>query len=145
MMSDATAAVRFENYLHFDGRAKEALAFYQSIFGGELAVMTWGDSPLPDRPGDPPADHVMHGRLGMGGWSIMACDQPGPYERPQGFRVAVGVGSVPEARRIFDALAAGGETVMPFQETFWSPGFGMVNDRFGTPWLVNSEEHGERA
>ena len=40
-------------------------------------------------------------------------------------------------QRVFDALAVGGQVTMPFAATFWSPGFGMVTDRFGTPWMVN--------
>ncbi len=49
------------------------------------------------------------------------------------------VGDVAEARRVFEALADGGEVRMPLAETFWSPMFGMCVDRFGTPWMVNAE------
>lgn len=52
--------------------------------------------------------------------------------------MSLGVKSTAEGRRIFDALAEGGQVTMPFGETFWSPGFGMVTDRFGTPWMVNT-------
>ena len=51
--------------------------------------------------------------------------------------MSIGVGSMAEGQRVFDALAAGGQVTMPFAATFWSPGFGMVTDRFGTPWMVN--------
>ena len=60
------------------------------------------------------------------------------YERPQGISVSISVAPA-DAERIFNALAEGGNVSMPFQKTFWSPGFGMVVDRFGTPWMVNSE------
>jgi PhnB protein len=53
--------------------------------------------------------------------------------------VSIGVTSPEEAKRIFDDLAQGGKITMPFEKTFWSPGFGMVVDRFGTPWMVNCE------
>ena len=53
------------------------------------------------------------------------------------FTLSIGVGSMAEGQRVFDALAAGGQVTMPFAATFWSPGFGMVTDRFGTPWMVN--------
>ena len=61
----------------------------------------------------------------------------GGYEPVQGFSVSIQAADVAEGRRLFDALAQGGQAVMPFAATFWSPGFGMVKDRFGTPWMVN--------
>jgi PhnB protein len=48
--------------------------------------------------------------------------------------------TVSDAERVFAALSAGGTTQMPFQKTFWSPGFGMTVDRFGTPWMVNTNQ-----
>ena len=39
--------------------------------------------------------------------------------------------------RIFGALAEGGSVQMPLGETFWAEAFGMVTDRFGTPWGIN--------
>jgi PhnB protein len=54
-----------------------------------------------------------------------------------GFTVSLAYPSVDEAKRVFDALAEGGKVSMPFQETFWVERFGMVTDRFGTPWMVN--------
>ena len=62
---------------------------------------------------------------------------PEHYSAPQGFGVTVAVPTTAEAERIFKALAEGGRVTMPFEATFWSPGFGMVTDRFGTPWMVN--------
>ena len=44
-----------------------------------------------------------------------------------------------EAKRVFEALADGGEVTQPIGETFWSPAFGMCVDRFGTPWMVSAE------
>ena len=51
--------------------------------------------------------------------------------------MSIQAADVAEGKRLFDALAQGGQTVMPYAPTFWSPGFGMTTDRFGTPWLVN--------
>ena len=137
MSMNATRVVA-ESYLHFNGNAREAFSFYKDVFGGELSLMTWGESPLPDRPDDPPPEGIMHGRLTFGNSGIMFSDIPDAmYAKPQGFRISISANDAAEARRVFTALAEGGETVMPFQETFWSPGFGMVDDRFGTPWMVN--------
>jgi PhnB protein len=54
--------------------------------------------------------------------------------------VSVAVAQVEEAERIFNALAEGGSVQMPFQETFWAKGFGMLTDRFAIPWMVNCEK-----
>jgi len=62
---------------------------------------------------------------------------PHDYQRPQGFSVILSLGGVERARRTFAALAEGGRINMPFQTTFWSPGFGVLVDRFGTPWEIN--------
>ena len=61
----------------------------------------------------------------------------GGYRRPQGLWVSIGVETEAEGKRVFDGLAEGGQVTMPFGKTFWSPGFGMVTDRFGTPWMVD--------
>ena len=144
--------MQFTPYLNFDGDAAEAMAFYADLFGGQIMFQsTFGE--MPPMEGMPPLpesakNRLMHVHLQVGAQSIMASDtipvvpgQPavceGGYQKPQGLWVSIGVDSPPEGRRVFDALAAGGQVTMPFQETFWSAGFGMVTDRFGTPWMVN--------
>ena len=62
---------------------------------------------------------------------------PGKMEKPQGFDVSIQVQEPAEAERIFNALADGGDIVMAIDETFWAHRFGMLTDRFGTPWMVN--------
>jgi len=72
--------------------------------------------------------------------TLMGSDAPpGRYQAPQGIYVAVHPKTYAEAERIFNELSAGGSVEMPFQKTFWSPGFGMTRDRFGIPWMVNCE------
>jgi PhnB protein len=74
----------------------------------------------------------------VGDQVLMASDAPpGHYHQPQGFSVSIQVKDVAQGERIFNALAEGGNVMMPFQKTFWSPGFGMLKDRFGIPWQVN--------
>lgn len=63
----------------------------------------------------------------------------GGYQRPAGLRISINVDSQAEGQRLFEALAAGGKIDMPFAKTFWAAGFGLVTDRFGTPWMVNAE------
>lgn len=81
---------------------------------------------------------IMHASLRVGGQSLMGADTPpGSYQAPHGFSVALHIEDPAEAERVFGALAEGGKIGMPIQETFWAHKFGMLVDRFGTPWMVN--------
>ena len=145
--------MQFVPYLNFDGTCAEAMAFYAKLFGGQIVYQgTFGD--MPASPGMPPLpdaakQRIMHAHLQVGAQAIMASDTMpsapgqvpatcgGGYHKPQGMWVSIGVDSFAEGQRVFDGLAQGGQVSMPYAATFWSPGFGMVTDRFGTPWMVN--------
>ncbi|MBB4223534.1 VOC family protein [Variovorax guangxiensis] len=127
-------------YLTFDGNAAEAMRFYEKTLGGTMQMMMTVDE-APDTEQFPPEakKRIMHASLAYGQGILMASDSmPGqPYEGMKGFGVALTIETVAEARRVFDAFAEGGHVGMPFEKTFWVEGFGMVTDRFGTPWLIN--------
>lgn len=137
--------MRLSPYLNFNGRCAEAFRFYERVLGGTIeGTMTFGEMPgTEDVPADWPAnwrDWVMHTRLVVGDQVLMGSDSPpNQYEKPQGTYVALQVDGPAEAERIFHAFAEGGTVTMPLQETFWAIRFGMVVDRFGTPWSVNCE------
>ena len=126
-------------YLNFDGRCAEAFRFYERVLGGTIEMMqTHGESPARDQVPADWHDKVIHVRMKAGNFTVMGCDAPpGYYSRPQGQFVSVAVGPE-DAERIFTALSEGGTITMPFEKTFWSPGFGMAIDRYGTPWMVNT-------
>jgi PhnB protein len=127
-------------YLMFGGNCREAFTRYQEIFGGELTVLSMADAPPEVPVAEGQADLVMHAALMFDGQLLMASDDPSPDFGPvQGMQVNYSVADVAEAERVFEALADGGTTTMPMDETFWSPRFGMCVDRFGTPWMVNAE------
>jgi PhnB protein len=70
----------------------------------------------------------------------MASDAPpGRFSPQQGFTVSISLNEPKKGEQIFNALAEGGKIGMPYQKTFWSPGFGMLTDKFGIPWMVNCE------
>ncbi|MFT3757431.1 VOC family protein [Thauera sp.] len=140
--------MEFTPYLNFDGNCAEAFAFYADLFGGSIVHQsTFGEMPAME--GMPPIPEsarngIMHVHLQIGQQSLMGSDaMPGAdgdcggYQPAQGLWISIQAADVAEGRRLFDALAQGGQCVMPFAETFWSPGFGMARDRFGTPWMVN--------
>ena len=86
-------------------------------------------------------DKVMHARLIVGDEVLMGSDAPPDrYEPMKGITVTLGVDEPADAERIFSALAEGGTVQMPIQQTFWAARFGMLTDRFGTPWMVNCEQ-----
>jgi PhnB protein len=128
-----------DSYIFFDGRCAEAMRFYEQTLGGKLeAMMTYGDSPDPQNCPAGAKDLVMHAHLALDGRVLMASDTPPghPASPMSGFSLSLQYPSADEARRIFDALAQGGEIRMPMQKTFWAETFGMLVDRFGTPWMV---------
>lgn len=131
-------------YLNFDGNCGEAFRLYEQVLGGKIeGMMTFGESPMAGE--TPPELHgrVMHARLVVRGQAIMGSDSPPEYfEKMQGLYVSITAQEQDDAERIFNALAEGGRVVMPFEKTFWSPGFGMLVDRFGTPWMVNTFQEG---
>jgi len=132
---------QLDTYLMFDGQCEEAFKFYAEVLGGKIdAMIPFEGSPAAS---SVPADfgkRILHAHLTAGKSALMGSDcPPGHFAKPQGFAVSVGVKEVAEADRIFNALSDKGNVTMPIQETFWSPRFGMVTDRFGIHWMVNAE------
>lgn len=130
-------------HLNFNGQCKEAFEFYAKVLGGIVTFsMTWGEMPGGEAEKLPPElrSRIMHTTLEVDGKTIMGADSPpGRYTQPKGITVSIGVKSKDKAERIFNQLSDGGKVSMPFAQTFWSPGFGMCVDRYGIPWMVNTE------
>lgn len=131
---------RIEPYLFLNGRADEAIAFYQDALGAELAMrMTFGESPEKSPMPLPPGwdKKVMHAALKVGDMQLMLSDADSAAQPEfKGFRLSLTPDDEAAARRAFDKLAAGGSVQMPLAQTFWSPLFGMLTDKFGIGWMV---------
>ncbi len=130
-------ASRLNPYLNFNGNARQALEFYQSVFGGTLAVSTFADLGAADAPD---ADKIMHGQLETdAGYTIMAADVPGhmEYHPIAGCSVSLSGDEGDLLRGYWEKLSASGSTMMPLQKQVWGDEFGMCTDGFGVPWLVN--------
>ncbi|MBP2472512.1 PhnB protein [Crossiella equi] len=140
-------------HLNFRGQAREALEFYQSVFGGQAVISTYGDFGMPaELPG---AQNVVFGQLvAENGFRVMAYDVPGePAPRPQGepttrrengvtlttepFFLSVRGESVEEVAGHWKLLAEGATVIEDFAASAWSPGFGMLADRFGVTWILD--------
>jgi PhnB protein len=129
---------RLNPYLAFPGTTREAMTFYQRVFGGHLDISTFGEFGDPAAPG---ADGVMHAQLETpAGFTLMASDTPPgqDVDTSQSGGMTVSISGDDEAiRGYWEALADGGRVTMPFEKQMWGDEFGMLTDRFGVPWMVN--------
>ena len=133
--------------MFFDGRCREAFEFYAAALGGEIvALTTYGDMPAaPDQPTLPEdaktqianVQLLAGGASLMGGDSIMGCTGSERVDGRNDATVNIEVDSIEDAERVFATLSAGGQVQMPLMETEWARRFGMFEDRFGKPWMIN--------
>jgi PhnB protein len=127
-------------YLGFRDNAKEAMTFYQSVFGGDLAMSTFGEYHASEEAAE--QDKIMHAMLTTeNGMVLMGADTPNGMDYTPGTNFSVslsGSGSEEaELRGYFDKLAEGGTIAMPLEKAPWGDTFGMCKDKFGVDWLVN--------
>ncbi len=124
-------------YLTFDGRTEEAIEFYKAALGAEVEmIMRFKDNPDACMPGMD-GEKILHSSLRIGGSTIMASDGGcSGAAKFSGFSLSLNVASMEEGQKYFDALTDGGKVEMPLAATFFSPGFGMVEDRFGVAWMI---------
>ena len=127
-------------YLFFDSNCEAAFKFYEKVLGGKIELMLRNSEGPPEMGAAPDRmQKIMHARMSIDGEVLMASDAPPDrFHKPQGFAVSITVSDPAEAERRFKALCEGGSENMPFSKTFFSKGFGMCVDQFGTPWMVNS-------
>lgn len=122
-------------YIGFNGRAEEALTFYESVFVGELRLMHFSDMHIEDH-----GDWVMHGQLTTPeGWTLMCSDNPQATVPESDPRIGLCLWGDDEdrARALFDALAEGGEVTTPLAQQMWGDLYGDLTDRFGVSWSVD--------
>lgn len=129
---------RLNPYINFRGQARDALEFYQSVFGGEYTVMTFAE--LGEAPPGVDAAHIMHGQLETPmGFTLMISDVPDGMDLTVGNNVAVSLsGDDADALRgYWERLSADGKVSVPLEKQMWGDEFGQCDDRFGISWLVN--------
>jgi PhnB protein len=134
-------------YLFFEGQAEDAIALYTAALGAEVTMrMRFRDAPDPPPPGMlPPGseDRIMHAELSIAGQLLMVSDGGcAGATKFGGFGVSLPAADAAQAKHWFDALAEGGEVRMPIGPTFWSPAFGMVQDRLGVLWMIGVVQDG---
>ncbi|HSD36403.1 MAG TPA: VOC family protein [Rhodocyclaceae bacterium] len=128
-------------YLNFDGRCEEAIDFYTKSLGAKLEmIMRYKeapDSPPPGMVAPGSENKIMHSAFRIGESLIMGSDgYCGGKASFHGVTLSINVKDEAEADRVFNALSEGGKVQMPIGKTFFSPRFGMVEDKFGLGWMV---------
>jgi PhnB protein len=125
-------------YISFRDDARQALEFYQDVFGGNLNVNTFGQYGDANAPG---ADNVMHGQLDTdNGFTLMAADTPPGMDFNEGagtITISLSGDDEQELRGYWDKLSEGGTVTMPFEKQMWGDLFVMCTDKFGVPWMVD--------
>ncbi|MEO6713955.1 MAG: VOC family protein [Mycobacteriales bacterium] len=130
-------ASRLNPYIQFDGNARQAMEFYREVFGGSLAINTFGESGMPD---PALADQVMHALLETdSGFALMASDPaPGMEHHPGGsMSISVSGDDGDELRGYWDKLSGSGTVLVPLEMQMWGDEFGMCQDQYGISWMVN--------
>ena len=134
--------MRVNPYLNFKGDCKEAFEFYAKVFKSKIGhMMTYAGSPMAAHAPPDWGDKIGHVAMKIGETIIYGSDaMPQYYQKPAGLSVSVSIESIEESERIFTELSEGAQITMPLQEQFWAYRFGMLTDRFGTPWMINCEK-----
>lgn len=130
--------IHINPYLSFKDNARQAMEFYQSVFGGTLVMSTFNEFQVSKDPSE--ADKIMHAELqAPHGITLMAADTPNAMEFRPGTNFSVSLSGDDEAelRSFYQKLSAGGTVSMPLDKAPWGDTFGMFTDQFGVSWLVN--------
>lgn len=128
-------------YLFFNGDCEAAFERYAEILDGEItAMLRHRGTPAEDSVPPEWRDKIMHACMRIGDRQLMASDCPPEYyAKPAGYYVQLPFTDRAAAERVFQALAEGGTVHMALEKTFWAEAFGMLTDRFGTPWMINCD------
>jgi PhnB protein len=130
-------ASRLNPYISFTGNARQAMEFYKGVFGGTLALSTFGESGAQN---SPDADKIMHAMLETeSGFTLMGADTPPGMEHNPGTNIAVSLSGddADDLRGYWEKLSADGTVSVPLEKQMWGDEFGACVDQFGISWLVN--------
>lgn len=131
-------------YLNFNGNTEDAFNLYKEVFGGEFEmIMRFGDTPGCENMPEVEKNMIMHVALKIGENFLMGTDIPASMPQVTfgtNSSISVTVNSRAEADRVYNALAKGGNAIMPMADMFWGAYYGMLTDRFGVQWMISFDE-----
>lgn len=128
--------IQINAYLLFNGNCREALQFYHHCLGGELELISVGESPMAEQWPAHAQENILHGTLVNGHTRLLASDMGGPGDNIEGntMYLSLSCSEPEETGRLFTALAAGGKVVRPLHR-FFNGTIGVVTDKFGKTWM----------
>ena len=128
-----------DTFLIFDGDCRKAIEFYAGVFKQEMPkqIMTYGENP--EGSSEENKDRIIYASMPLFGQNVMFCDCAAGDEHIKGNNISLtlGLSDEGEMKRIFEALANGGEVYMPLSKTFFSELFGMVCDKYSIIWQLS--------
>jgi PhnB protein len=134
-------AVKLTIYLLFEGDCRQAMEFYRTVFGGELAMTTVGASPMKGMFPASMQERVVNARLVSATVDVSASDWLRPVEKPmRGNTVSLYLsgGTPGETKALFEALSPGAEVTDPLTEQPFGF-YGALTDKFGIRWRFHAE------
>lgn len=134
--------VKINAYLTFNGNCKEAMMFYKSCFGGELALQTIADSPLSDKMPQKMKDCILHATLTKDAFVLLGTDMVSSKGHIKGNNVSLSLKctSLEQIETCFRKLSEGGKVEHPLENSFWGALFGDLTDKYGNHWLLSYEQ-----
>ncbi|UOO92385.1 VOC family protein [Vitreoscilla stercoraria] len=132
----------FSPFVMFDGDCEAAFVFYQSVFGGNVRLLRYSDAPLLEQASAALSPKIMFAQLDLGGQELLGCDtSENMYQPQQGMLVSWQGDTEEDVERIFEALSEGGMVRKALDYTFWTPKYGLVEDKFGVIWMISCRSH----
>lgn len=129
-------------YLFFIRSCRDAMSFYQQLFGGELTMMTYGQAQGEGGCPQGAKDLIIHAALRSGSLVLMASDTPDDkLDVGNNMQLSLAVSDLPEFERLYKSLSEKGEATVPPHDAFWGARFGMLTDRFGMRWMLTCEQN----
>jgi PhnB protein len=124
------STIQLTPFINFQGRAREALEFYQKVLGGKLDLQAG------------PEGRVGQARLEAEGVRIIGTDGHPSYPAKIGENLALSLegSDSPRLSGIFKALSEGGKVNMPLAKQPWGGEVGWLVDRFGISWMISIQE-----
>ncbi len=134
--------LRLDTYLNFSGNTEAVFTFYRSVFGGSFtSLIRYSDMPGSEKMKPEESSRIMHVSLPVGGNTLMGTDiLPSRNQEIQAgnnFYISISMDNESEANRVFDALSANGEVILPMNRESWSELFGICKDQYGIQWMIN--------
>ena len=129
--------MKFIPYLVFQGKAEEAMKFYESSLGGKItAIQRFGDMPS-ETPQPALKNYILHGELVAGDMKIYFSDSPNNVAQGENITILIDCASEDEVDRLYAALSLGAEIRMTLQKTFWKAKYANLKDKYGVSWQLN--------